>query len=115
MSLDELVASLPEGMVLTDPDVREPYRWDWSRDDSAGKPIAVVRAHDAVQVQTAVSWAARHGVPVVPRGAGSGLAGGSSAIDGGIVLSLERMRSVEIDTASRVAGVEPEALNGEGK
>jgi glycolate oxidase len=115
MSLDELVASLPEGVVLTDPDVMEPYRWDWSRDDSAGKPIAVVRAHDAVQVQTAVSWAARHGVPVVPRGAGSGLAGGSSAIDGGIVLSLERMRSVEIDTASRVAVVEPGALNVEVK
>ena len=42
-------------------------------------------------MQTAVRWAAAHRVPVVPRGAGSGLSGGSSAVDGGIVLSLERM------------------------
>jgi glycolate oxidase len=51
----------------------------------------------------------------VPRGAGSGLSGGSSAVDGGIVVSLERMRAVEIDTECRVAVVEPGALNAEVK
>jgi glycolate oxidase len=54
-------------------------------------------------------------VPVVPRGAGSGLSGGSSAVDGGLVLSLERMRAVEIDAATRVAVVEPGAFNAEVK
>ena len=49
------------------------------------------------------------------RGAGSGLSGGSSAVDGGIVVSLERMRAVEIDHACRVAVVEPGALNVEVK
>jgi glycolate oxidase len=113
--LDELVAALPEGVVVTAPATIEKYRHDWSRDTSAGTPAAVVRAEDATQVQEAVRWAARHRVPVVPRGAGSGLSGGSSAVDGGLVLSLERMRAIEIDTATRVAVVEPGAFNAEVK
>lgn len=110
-----LVAALPDGVVATDPDVVEPYRWDWSRDVGAGTPLAVVRAETAEHVQVAVRWAAAHGVPVVPRGAGSGLSGGSSAVDGGLVIALERMRAIEIDTACRVAVVEPGALNIEVK
>jgi glycolate oxidase len=51
----------------------------------------------------------------VPRGAGSGLSGGSSAVDGGLVLSLERMRAVEVDTDCQVAVVEPGAFNAEVK
>ena len=113
--LVELVEALPAGVVLSEPVTMEAYRFDWSRDRDAGTPIAVVRAENAAQVQTAVRWAARHRVPVVPRGAGSGLSGGSSAVDGGIVLSLERMRAVEIDPATKVAVVEPGALNAEVK
>ena len=58
---------------------------------------------------------ATHGIPVVPRGAGSGLSGGANAIDGCLVLSLERMRAVEIDPATRTAVVEAGALNVEVK
>jgi glycolate oxidase len=111
----DLVQALPDGVVVTDPVAMEKYRHDWSKDTGAGTPAAVVRAEDAGQVQTAVRWAAEHRVPVVPRGAGSGLSGGSSAVDGGIVLSLERMRAIEIDTECRVAVVEPGALNAEVK
>jgi len=114
-AVDELVAALPDGVVVTDPDVVASYRHDWSRDERAGTPVAVVRAEDAGQVQEAVRWAARYRVPVVPRGAGSGLSGGSSAVDGGIVLSLERMRAIEVDTACQVAVVEPGAFNAEVK
>ena len=110
-----LRAALPDGAVVTDPDLVEPYRWDWSRDVSAGRPRAVVRATSAEDVQVAVRWAAEHRVPVVPRGAGSGLSGGSSAVEGCLVISLERMRAVEVDTACRVAVVEPGALNAEVK
>ena len=52
---------------------------------------------------------------MVPRGAGSGLSGGSSAVAGGIVVSLDRMRAVHIDPDYRVAVVEPGALNAEVK
>jgi len=113
--LAELVDALPDKVVVTEPDAVEKYRWDWSRDRAAGTPAAVVRAEDAEHVKVAVRWAAKHRVPVVPRGAGSGLSGGSSAVDGGIVLSLERMRDIEIDTQCQVAVVQPGALNAEVK
>ena len=114
IGVQELVDLLGDA-VRTDPVTCENYRFDWARDPSAGTPIAVVRARDAADVQATVRWAAEHGVPVVPRGAGSGLSGGSSAVDGGIVLSLERMRAIEIDVATRVAVVEPGAFNAEVK
>ncbi len=110
-ALAELVESLPAGVVATDPATLENYRFDWSRDTGAGTPVAVVRAESADQVQTAMRWAATHRVPVVPRGAGSGLSGGASAVDGGIVLSLERMRAIEIDVDCQLAVVEPGAFN----
>jgi glycolate oxidase len=114
-ALAELTGALPEGVVVTDPDAIEKYRFDRSQDPDTGTPVAVVRAEDADQVPTAAPWAAEHRVPVVPRGAGSGLSGGSSALDGGIVLSLERMRAVEIDPVCQVAVVEPGAFNAEVK
>ena len=114
-SLAALRAVLPDGVLVTDPDVVEPYRWDWSRDVSAGRPRAVVRATSADDVQAAVRWAAEHRVPVVPRGAGTGLSGGSSAVEGCLVITLEQMRAVEVDTACRVAVAEPGALNAEVK
>jgi len=111
----ELVGVLPDGVVVTAPDALEKYRFDWTHDATAGTPLAAVRAETAEQVQVTMRWASAHGIPVVPRGAGSGLSGGALAVDGGIVLSTERMRAVEIDTASKVAVVEPGALNVEVK
>ena len=113
-ALQQLVAALGDA-VRTDPVTIENYRFDWSRDPTAGVPAAVVRPLTAAEVQTTIRWAAEHRVPVVPRGAGSGLSGGSSAVAGGIVLSLERMRSIEIDVAARVAVVEAGAFNAEVK
>src|SRR6476659_2109236 len=114
-AVNELVGMLPDGVVVTAPDALEKYRFDWTHDATAGTPLAVVRAEAAEQVQVTMRWASAHGIPVVPRGAGSGLSGGALAVDGGIVLSTERMRAVEIDTDSRVAVVEPGALNVEVK
>ena len=112
--MQQLVALLGDA-VRTDPVSRENYRFDWSRDPTAGVPIAVVRPSNSSEVGAAIRWAAEHRVPVVPRGAGSGLSGGASAVSGGIVLSLERMRSVEIDVAARVAVVEAGAFNADVK
>lgn len=115
MELDALFSSLPVGVVVTGATEIEKYREDFAKDGSAGTPMAVVRAETAEHVQTAMRWAAAHRVPVVPRGAGTGLSGGSSAVDGGITISLERMRGIEIDTDSQLAIVEPGALNVEVK
>ena len=108
----DLVAALPDGVVVTDADGMEKYRFDWSATRRA-RP-AVVRA-EREHVQTAVRWAAEHGVSVVPRGAGSGLSGGSTAVDGCLVLSLERMNAVEIDPACQVAIAQPGAFNADVK
>ena len=115
MAVDELVAALPEGAVLTDRDVIERYRQDWASDPEAGWPVAVVRATCTEDVQAVLRWATAHNVPVVPRGAGSGLSGGSTAVEGGVVLSLEKMRDIRIDPISRVAITQPGLLNVEVK
>ncbi|MFI5913268.1 FAD-binding oxidoreductase [Dactylosporangium sp. NPDC051541] len=93
----------------------ERYRQDWARDRAAGRPLAVVRPAGTADVQTVLRWAAAARVPVVPRGAATGLSGGATAVDGGLVLSLERMRAVDIDPVARVAVVQPGALNVEVK
>ncbi|MCU1689237.1 MAG: putative oxidoreductase, partial [Jatrophihabitantaceae bacterium] len=113
--VQELIDALPDGAVVTDPDVMAPYRVDWAKDPLAGMPCAVVRATSTADVQAVMRIASAHLVPVVPRGAGSGLSGGSTAVEGGIVLSTDRMRAIEVDPAARVAIVQPGLLNAEVK
>lgn len=115
MDLQELIAALPDGAVLTDPDVLAGYRQDWARDPGAGTPLAVVRATGTADVAATLRWATAHRVPVVPRGAGSGLSGGATAVDGGIVLSTEKMRAITVDPVTRTAVVQPGLLNAEVK
>ena len=114
-ALAELVDSLPDGVVATDPSTTAGYRFDWSRDTGAGTPVAVVRAEDAGQVQTAVRWASRHAVPVVPRGAGGGLWGGARAVVGFLLLRRVGWRAVAVARDCQVAVVEPGAFNAEVK
>jgi len=114
-ALTELAAELPAHALLTDADQIEGYRRDAAADPLAGRPRAVVRATCTADVQSVLRWATRHRVAVVPRGAGSGLSGGASAVDGCVVLSTERMREIRIDPATRVAVVQPGALNAEVK
>jgi len=113
--LAALAAALPDGAVVVDPDRMSAYRWDRANDPGVGTPLAVVRATCTEDVQAAVRFAAEHGLPVVPRGAGSGLSGGASAVDGCVVVSTERMREISIDPAMRIATVQPGLLNAEVK
>jgi glycolate oxidase len=110
-----LVAELPAGMVVTDPAVTEGYRQDRAFDPAAGKPLAVVRPLRTEHVQTVMRWASANRVPVVPRGAGSGLSGGATALDGGIVLSTEKMRDISVDPVTRTAVCQPGLFNAEVK
>lgn len=114
-SLTELADLLGGDAVITDQARMDKYRWDRAHDPDAGVPLAVVRAASTADVQAAVRFAARHGIPVVPRGAGSGLSGGASAVDGCLVISTERMRSIEIDPITRTAVVQPGPMNAEVK
>jgi glycolate oxidase len=100
--------------VITDPEILEAYRHDQAAHGllQAGMPAALVRPRTTAEVQDVVCAAARLRVPIVPRGAGSGLSGGANAIDGCIVLGLERMNAVlDIDDVSLVATVQPGVVN----
>jgi glycolate oxidase len=113
--LAELIAELPDGTVVTDPDIVASYRQDRAADPNAGTAIAVVRPRRTEEVQTVLRWATAHAVPVVPRGAGTGLSGGATALDGGIVLSTERMRDIVVDPVTRTAVTQPGLFNAEVK
>ena len=113
--LRALTEALPDGAVVTDPDVVEGYRHDRATTVRPGTPLALVRATSTADVQAVLRVASAHSIPVVPRGAGTGLSGGSSAIDGAITLSTERMREITIDPQAMVAVVQPGLLNAEVK
>jgi glycolate oxidase len=114
-ALASLIAELPEGMVVTDPAKTDKYRQDRALDAAAGKPLAVVRPLRTEHVQTVMRWASAHRVAVVPRGAGSGLSGGATAVDDGIVLSTEKMRDITVDPVTRTAVCQPGLFNAEVK
>ena len=113
--IDSLAAELPEGTVVTDPDILESYRQDRAADPQAGTPIAVVRPRRTEEVQTVLRWATVNRIAVVPRGMGTGLSGGATAVNGGIVLSTEKMRDITVDPVTRTAVVQPGLLNSEVK
>jgi glycolate oxidase len=109
--LAELVAQLADA-VVTDPDVVERYRHDQALWAKAGVPLAVVRPSSTAQVQALARWSTRHRIPLVARGAGTGLSGGAAAIEGSVVVSFERMnRIVELDAAAQLAVVQPGVIN----
>lgn len=112
--VDELAAALPDGAVVTDPDVLEGYRHDRTTWLTPGHPTAAAFPTTTAQVAAAIKVAAAHRIPVVPRGAGSSLCGGSQAVDGGLTLSLERMdRVLEIDRPNQAVIVEPGVMNAD--
>ncbi len=98
--------------VVTDADITEGYRRDMMPLAPAGKPLAVVFPEDTEQVSGVVKACAAAGVPIVPRGAGSGLTGAANAVDGGVSVVLTKMnRILEIDEANRLAVVQPGVVN----
>lgn len=109
-------AELPGLRLLDDPVDRETYRNDETAYLHAGLPLAVALPESTAEVSTLVRLAAAHRVPVVPRGAGSGLSGGAAGIEGGLTIALTRMnRVLEIDRANLVVVTQPGILNAELK
>ena len=77
-------------------------------------PDAVVLPATNDEVAAVIKVAAKHRIPVVPRGAGTGLSGGAVTIRGGLALQMTRMRNIlEIDPVGQTALVEPGVVNQE--
>jgi len=78
-----------------------------------GVPSAVVWPGNTDQVAQIMKYAHENGIPVVPRGAGTGMSGGAVPLGGAVVLSMEKMnRLLELDRGSLTVLVEPGIING---
>jgi len=96
--------------VLDRPEELMLYEYDAGVDK--GRPGAVVFPQNTRHVSEVMRLASKHKIPVIPRGAGTGLSGGAIARKEGIVLSLARMnRILEIDVANQRAVVQPGVVN----
>ena len=112
--LDDLRGALAADDVVVDPDRLESYRNDQAPGIEAGRNAAGRGAGsvDRAGRRRCSRPASAHRVPVVPRGAGSGLSGGANAVDGCVVLSLEKMNQIlEIHPGDGVAVVQPGVVN----
>ena len=76
------------------------------------KPDVVVFPRNAEQVAQIVRVANEYRIPFLPRGAGTGLSGGAMAVEGGIIIELQRMNQIlSIDVENRIAVVQPGVVN----
>jgi glycolate dehydrogenase FAD-linked subunit len=114
--LADVGAELPAVRLLTDDTDRESYRTDETAFLHGGLPLAVALPESTDEVAGLVRIAARHGIPIVPRGEGTGLSGGSAGIEGGLTIGFSRMAKVlEIDKANLVVVTQPGIINAELK
>ncbi|HEX7972942.1 MAG TPA: FAD-binding protein, partial [Anaerolineales bacterium] len=105
-SIRELRQVLEPSRVLTDPDELLVYEIDAAQD--RGAPDGVAFPLSADEVAGLARWSRLHGIPLISRGAGTGLSGGAVAEHGGLIVEFSRLnRILELDAASRGALLEP--------
>ena len=111
--VSELSARFPPESVITQSEDLLAYSYD-------GTPIlqqlpkAVVLVKSSEEVAAVLALAAKHGTPVVTRGSGTGLSGGSVPVEGCVVLCTARMnRILELDTDNLTIMVEPGVINND--
>src|ERR1700722_19472942 len=111
--VSELSAHFSPEAVITQPEDLLAYSYD-------GTPIlrqlprAVVLVTSREEVATLLRLATKYGTPVVTRGSGTGLSGGSIPVEGSIVLCTTRMNHIlELDTENLTMTVEPGVINNE--
>ncbi len=111
--IQRLSSAIHPSGVLHRPEELMLYEYDGSALDMATPDIVTVPASTA-EVASVVRIAAAAGWPVVPRGAGTGLSGGSIAAEGGVVVSVSRLAQIlSVDPVNRLAVVGPGVVNVE--
>jgi len=114
--LRSIEARLPSMRLLTEVVDREAHRRDETAYLAAGLPLAVALPEETAQVAELVRLCGEHDVPIVPRGAGSGLSGGSAGIEGALTIVFTRMnRILEIDHANLAVTTQPGVVNADLK
>ena len=98
--------------LISDPDITASYSRDQAPFASAAAPFAVLLARSASEISIALKYANENSIPVVTRGAGSGLSGGANSTADSLVISLEKMNQIiEIDAANQIARVQAGVIN----
>jgi len=108
-AIDDLRDLLGTDRVLVDKLERHIYGKDASL--MRGDPACVVFPTTTDEVSAVVRIAARHSLPVVPRGAGTGLTAGAAPVMGGVVVAMTGMNQIEIDVPNQAAWVGPGVVN----
>jgi glycolate oxidase len=112
--VEQLRARLPELRLLTESADTESFRFDETAFLRAGVPLAVCFPTSTADVQEIVRLCIAAGVPIVARGAGTGLSGGAVAVEGALTMVFTKMNSIlEIDTANLTATVQPGVINAD--
>ena len=102
---------MPANSVLHEREALKPYECD-ALSAYRRLPLAVVLPDSIEQVQAIMRLCSARGVPVVARGAGTGLSGGALPVQGGVLLSLARFNKImEVDPTARTARVQPGVRN----
>lgn len=113
-SIDRLADRLTGSRLITDPDLVEPYRRDEAHLVAPGHPAAVLLAANTDDVAESMRWANQTSTPVVPRGAGTGLAGGATAVDGCLIICTTRMSAIrEVAAEDQYAIAEAGVINAD--
>jgi len=108
----ELTSILGKKYVYAEPEKLEAYNFDGT--EFRYLPGLVVEPETTEQISQLMKLSSNYRIPVIPRGAGTGVTGGALAIHGGVILSLLRMDKIlEIDDISMVAKVQPGVINFE--
>ena len=109
--LAELRQSLPDLEILHEPEDLRPYECD-GLSAYRSTPMLVVLPQTVEQVETLLLLCHQRGVPVVPRGAGTGLSGGALPLEQGVLLVMARFnRILEVNPQGRFARVQPGVRN----
>jgi D-lactate dehydrogenase (cytochrome) len=109
LALRALQHRLTPDKIITDPVSLITYNGDAGLD--RGQPEGVVFAHSVADVVHIAQWASEHHIPLVARGAGTGLSGGAVAEHGGIIVEFARMEHIlDLDERSGSATVQPGAV-----
>ncbi|MDA3838695.1 MAG: FAD-binding protein [Candidatus Delongbacteria bacterium] len=103
---DKLEDLLPPDIISSSQEEKYVYRTDSTK--YKGEPDLVVNVTNQKEVLITVNFAAKNEIPIIPRGAGSGMSGGAVPVKGGIVLNFEKMNKIlKIDKRNRIAYVQP--------
>ena len=109
--IEELRAAVGDNGLITGESQLQTYECDGLTNFRV-LPGAVVLPKNAAEVQAVVRVCARHKIPFVSRGAGTGLSGGALPAAGGVVISLARMtRILEVNIPDKYVVVEPGVIN----